>query len=79
VQDVEAETWKQFLKIWCGLKNILKFVHINKIFIYLELTDYYPLQNILLVEQCALPNIFSTFGSTVRRMFLVLTSGHSLD
>jgi hypothetical protein len=48
---------------------------INNIFLYLELTEYCPLQNSLLAQQCTSSTAFSTFGSSVRRVFV--PSSHS--
>jgi hypothetical protein len=42
---------------------------INNIFLYLELIEYYPLQNSPLAQQCTSPIAFFTFGSTLRRLF----------
>jgi hypothetical protein len=35
---------------------------INIISLYLELIEYYPLQNSPLVQECTSPTTFSTFG-----------------
>jgi hypothetical protein len=49
---------------------------INNIFLHLELIEYNPLQNGPYAQQCTSPTTFSTFGSTVRRMFVVSLSSH---
>jgi hypothetical protein len=52
-------------------------LYISNIFLYLELIEYYPLQNSPLAQQCISPIAFSIFGSTVWRMFVLLASSHS--
>jgi hypothetical protein len=49
---------------------------VNNIFLYLELTEYYPLQNTRLAQQCTSPTAFSALGSTVWRLTVVSPSSH---
>lgn len=61
--------------MWCVQK--VPEICLNNIFLYLELAEYYPLQNSPCAHQFTSPAVFSTFGSIIQKTFVVSPSSHS--